>query len=231
MQIHGFQKTTLLDYPGHIAATVFTGSCNFRCPFCHNSDLVLFPQDVPIVSEEEIFTHLKKRQGILDGVCITGGEPTLQTDLPDFILKVRSLGYAVKLDTNGYRPDVLAKLCDDGLIDYVAMDIKHAPVKYNDICQVTDFDFKRIQSSVDYLIHSSIPYEFRTTIVKELHTAEDISAIGSLVAGARSYYLQSYKDSEQVMKPGFHAHSKETLLSFQTILNKTISHVEIRGVD
>lgn len=231
MQILGFLKTTLLDYPEHVAATVFTGGCNFRCPFCHNGDLVLHPNNAPAYREEEIFAHLTKRKGILDGVCITGGEPTLQPDLADFIRKVRALGYAVKLDTNGYRPDILKALCKEGLIDYVAMDIKQAPSHYNDVACCIDFHINNIEEAVSFLMQGTVPYEFRTTLVRELHTTEDITEIGQFLSGARSYYLQSYKDSKQVIRPGFHAHTTDELLLFEEILKRTISNVTLRGID
>lgn len=231
MQILGFLKTTLLDYPEHVASTVFTGGCNFRCPFCHNGDLVLHPDGANTYSEEEIFTHLNKRKGILDGVCITGGEPTLQADLADFIRRIRALGYAVKLDTNGYRPDILKTLCNEGLLDYVAMDIKQAPSHYNDIACCPDFQIRHIEESVSFLMHGNIPYEFRTTLVRELHTTEDIVEIGQFLSGARAYYLQSYKESQQVIRPGFHAHTTDELLLFQEILKRTISNVTLRGID
>lgn len=231
MQIHGFQKTTLLDYPGHVAATVFTGGCNFRCPFCHNGNLVLHPDRQPLIMESEIFSVLEKRKGILDGICITGGEPTLQADLISFIRAVRGLGFAVKLDTNGSRPDVLTELYEQGLIDYVAMDIKHAPDKYNSICRMPDFDMSAIRASVDLLKSGAIPYEFRTTLVKELHQEEDILAIGKWLSGGTAYYLQSYQDSDFVMEQGFHAHDKDMLSHFQDMLKPFINSVALRGVD
>lgn len=231
MQILGFQKTTLLDYPGHVAATIFTGGCNFRCPFCHNGDLVLHPQQLPVFTEEEIFALLRKRQGILDGVCITGGEPTLQPDLVDFIRKVRALGYDIKLDTNGYRPDILKHLCEQGLLDYVAMDIKHAPAKYNTICNVADFQLEHILSSVEFLKSDVVPYGFRTTLIQELHTPEDIIAIGEWLSGARAYFLQAYKDSDTVIQSGFHAHDRDTLLQFVEHLKPYVPAVQLRGVD
>lgn len=231
MQIAGFQKTTLLDYPAHVAATIFTGGCNFCCPFCHNADLVLRPNQLPAFEEAEIFAHLKKRQGILDGVCITGGEPTLQPDLREFIEKIRSLGYAVKLDTNGYRPDVLQGLCAAGLIDYVAMDIKHTPEKYNTICQVSKFEFGHIAASADFLMHQPVPYEFRTTLIREFHQKEDILAIGKWLSGAAAYYLQPYRDSDTVIQAGLHAHDRDTLLQFADCLKPYIPTVELRGVD
>lgn len=231
MQILGFQKTTLLDYPGHVAATVFTGGCNFRCPFCHNGDLVLHPQELPAFTVEEIFAHLKKRQGILDGVCITGGEPTLQPDLIDFIKEVRALGYDIKLDTNGYRPSVLKSLCAQGLIDYVAMDIKHTKAKYNSICNVADFELTHIIDSVEFLKTDVVPYEFRTTLIRELHAPEDIPDIGQWLSGAKAYFLQVYKDSDAVIQSGFHAHDRDTLLRFLELLKPYVPTVQLRGVD
>lgn len=231
MQIHGFLKTTLLDYPGHVAATLFTGGCNFRCPFCHNGNLVLYPGETPLLSEEEIFSHLKRRQRILDGVCISGGEPTLAPDLEDFIRKIRSLGFAVKLDTNGYQPETLIRLCEQGLLDYVAMDIKHTPEKYNNICQMSQFDISRINTSIHFLMKGSVPYEFRTTLVRELHQTEDILRIGEWLKGAKAYYLQTYRDSDTVISHGFHAHDRETLFSYVERLKPFIPNTVLRGVD
>lgn len=231
MEIHGFLKTTLLDYPGHVAATLFTGGCNFRCPFCHNRELVLRPDDAPVIATEEILAHLKRRQGILDGVCITGGEPTLASDLETLIRKIRELGYAIKLDTNGYQPDVLAHLCDAGLIDYIAMDIKHSPEKYNTISNRKDFDISRIQTSINFLMNGTVPYEFRTTLVRELHNEQDIIEIGKWLAGANAYYLQPYRDSETVISKGFHAHDRETLCSYVALLKPLIPNTMLRGVD
>lgn len=231
MLIHGFLKTTLLDYPGRVAATVFTGGCNFRCPFCHNGDLVLSPDESPLIPTEEIFAHLKRRQGILDGVCISGGEPTLASDLEDFIREIRALGFAVKLDTNGYRPDVLIRLCEQGLLDYVAMDIKHTPDKYNSICRRDQFDISRILTSVDFLMQSAVPYEFRTTLVRELHQKEDILRLGTWLRGAKAYYLQAYRESDAVISKGLHAHDRETLFSYVELLKPLISNTALRGVD
>lgn len=231
MQICGFQKTTLLDFPGHVACTVFTGGCNFRCPFCHNGKLVLTPQKEPHISEDVIFSHLEKRRGILDGVCITGGEPTLQHDLVDFIKKIRALGYAVKLDTNGYQSDTLKELVLSGLLDYVAMDIKHCPEKYNFICQVPDFDFARIQASVSFLMETRLPYEFRTTVVRELHLKEDFAAIGNWLYGASAYFLQQYQDSSQVIFSGFTSYSYSEMNDFAELLLPQIPNTAIRGIE
>lgn len=231
LNIQGFQKTTLLDYPKHVAATVFLGGCNFRCPFCHNGDLVLSPNTTAAFSPDEILTYLKKRKNILDGVCITGGEPTLQKDLASFLDAIKQLGLSVKLDTNGYHPEILKSLCYQGLIDYVAMDIKGAPEKYKNICGLSQMDFSRIQESVSFLLSGNVDYEFRTTVMKEFHTEEDFIAIGNFIANAKAYFLQSYQDSPQVISPGFHPYTLEELTHFQGILKETIPNVEIRGVD
>lgn len=231
MQIHGLNKTTLLDYPEHVAATIFTGGCNFCCPFCHNGELVLRPKDFPQIPEEEILAFLKKRQGILSGVCITGGEPTLQPDLADFIEKIKELGYLVKLDTNGYMPQVLGKLLDGQLLDYVAMDIKNAKEKYGVTAGVKELDIRRIEESAALLQEGRIPYEFRTTVVRELHTKEDIAAIGSWLNGARAYFLQTYRDNENVIDRRFTAYSREEMEELAALLAPHIDRVELRGVE
>lgn len=231
MQIYGFQKTTLLDFPGYVASTIFCGGCNFRCPYCHNRDLVLNPEKLPVIPEEEVLTHLQKRRGILDGVCITGGEPALQPDLEQFIRKVRELGLKVKLDTNGYRPEVLMDLCRKGLIDYVAMDIKGAPEQYERITGVKPWDFNRIQASVYFLMSGNIPYEFRTTVVKELHSCEDLRRISAWISGAEAYYLQNYQDSDQVIQPGFHAYSPEELKHMCELVRQKVPAARVRGVE
>lgn len=231
MDIHGLQKTTLLDFPGHVACTLFTGGCNFRCPYCHNGNLALHPAQTPVLSEKELFAFLKKRQGILEGVCISGGEPTLADDLEDFIRRLRDMGFLVKLDTNGYRPEVLIRLCEQGLLDYVAMDIKHSRQQYHTIAGIADFDLSRICASVDFLLHSDIPYEFRTTLTAELHDTDAIQDIGQWLRGARAYYLQAYRDSDFVPVDGFHAPDRETLSAYQRLLLPMIPNTMLRGVD
>lgn len=231
MQIHGLNKTTLLDYPEHVAATVFTGGCNFCCPFCHNADLVLHPGEVPTLSEEEVLTFLQKRKNVLTGVCITGGEPTLQPDLPDFIRKLKELGYLVKLDTNGYRPEVLKSLLKEKLLDYVAMDIKNAKHKYDKAVGKDKMDIECIEESVEFLKSGNIPYEFRTTVVKELHTEADFEAIGEWLSGAKAYFLQGYRDNENVIQKGFTTYTKGEMEAFVEILKKYINRVELRGVE
>ncbi len=231
VKICGLNKTTLLDYPGKVAATIFLGSCNFRCPFCHNSSLVLHAGKEPEISQEEVLSFLKKRRGILEGVCITGGEPTLSPELDEFLEKIRALGYSIKLDTNGSRPSVIKDLVQRGLVDKIAMDIKACPENYGTLSGLQYPNLEPIQESVDFLMKEPVDYEFRTTVVKELHTEKDFLEIGQWLAGARSYYLQAYKDSPEVLQPGFCSYSLEELEHFRSILLQTIPLVEIRGID
>lgn len=231
MKICGFNKTTLLDYPGKVACTIFFGSCNFRCPFCHNGSLVLHADRQPEIPQDEILAFLKKRQGILDGVCITGGEPTLTEELPDFMKKIKDLGYSIKLDTNGSRPHVVKKLVQAGLADKVAMDIKACPDHYKALTGLRYPDMDSICETVSFLLEGNVDYEFRTTVVRELHTEKDFTEIGKWLAGAKEYYLQAYRDSEEVLQPGFHSYSYEELKYFQSILLRSIPLVEIRGID
>ena len=227
-KIHGFNKLTLLDYPGRLAATIFLGSCNFRCPFCHNAGLVLAPE--PLIETEEVLKVLRKRKGILDGVCVTGGEPTLDPGLTGLLAQIKELGYPVKLDTNGTRPALVRELVDAGLVDYVAMDIKNSQEKYAETAGIRHPDLESITHMVEYLKSGVVDYEFRTTVVKELHKREDIEAIGQWLSGSRRYFLQNYKESEQVIRPVFTSYSREQLENFQQILRKTIPQVEIRGI-
>ncbi len=231
MLILGLQKTTLLDYPGKIASTIFTGGCNFRCPYCHNRDLVFPPKDALSYSEDEIFEHLNSKKRVLDGVCITGGEPTLHKDLPEFISKIKELGLLVKLDSNGTNPAMLKNLIDEKLVDYIAMDIKQSKEKYNDIACMPVFNLAPIEESVELLKEGRVEYEFRTTIMKECHNASDMESIGKWLKGASAYYLQSYKESEQVINPVFNPHSPETLHSFVDILKPFVPNTFLRGVD
>ena len=230
MKIGGLQKTTLLDFPGHVAATIFTDGCNFRCPFCPNSDLLEFGAE-PAFTEEEVLKFLAKRKGILEGLAITGGEPTLQPDLRDFILRVRKMGYLVKLDTNGSRPDVLKGLCEDGLIDYVAMDIKTCKERYPEVAGIPSVNIGAIMESVDFLKKGTLPYEFRTTVVKELHSIEDFEMIGPWISGCPNYYLQNFVDSDNVMYQGVSSCTKDELLAFRDAVKPFVGNVELRGVD
>lgn len=231
MSIHGLNKLTLLDYPGKVAATLFLGSCNFRCPFCQNGDLVLRPATQPVIEKEELFRFLKKRQGILEGVCITGGEPTLYAGLEELICDIRALGYAVKLDTNGYRPGVLKHLVKNGLVDMVAMDIKSDPTGYSAAAGVLDLNMSSIYESVEFLMSGVVPYEFRTTVVRELHDRATFERIGEWIAGCQAYYLQNYRDSDAVICAGYHGYGIEELKGFRELLLTNIDVVGIRGID
>lgn len=231
MNIYGLQKSTLLDYPEHLAATIFTGTCNFRCPFCHNGGLVLHTLELPTLSEEEIFAYLKKRQNILEGVCVTGGEPTIQADILPFIQKIKALGYQVKLDTNGYRPDILQKLIQQNLLDYIAMDIKNSPQNYAKTCGLSTIDLSLIHNSITQIEQSGIPYEFRTTTVQELHTLEDFRAIADWIDKDSPYYLQSYQDSPDLISTGYHAYDKTTMEAFITALRPKLPKIQLRGIE
>ncbi len=230
MNIQGFQKLTLLDYPDHMACTVFTGGCNMRCPFCHNASLVLRPGENPAYFEEEIYAFLEKRKGVLDGVAITGGEPLLQHGLREFILQVRELGFAVKLDTNGSYPDRLASLIDQGLLDFVAMDVKNSKEKYALTVGVPNFDIAPIEQSIALLRSSGVPYELRTTVVKELHTAEDIEDMGVWLAGDHAHYLQGFIDSGDLIGRGLSGYDKNQMQDLVNVLKAYIPGAQLRGV-
>jgi pyruvate formate lyase activating enzyme len=203
MRIGGLQKVTLIDYPGRIAATIFLIGCNFRCPFCYSRELVL-PEEIkkqPRIPEKDFFDFLKERKGLLEGVVICGGEPTINPELPAFCKKIKKLGYLIKLDTNGSDPEMLKKLIDEKLIDYVAMDIKAPKEKYNETAGVK-VDIKKIQKSIDILKNSKIDYEFRTTVVPALHTKEDILKIARWIGSAKKYYFQNFRP-EKTIDPKF----------------------------
>ena len=230
MKIQGIQKLTLLDFPDRTACTVFTGGCNMRCPFCHNASLVLRPGENPALSEQELIAFLKKRQGILDGVAITGGEPLMQRDLREFIVQVRALGYAVKLDTNGSYPDRLAALIYEGLLDYVAMDVKNCREKYALTTGVPHFDITPVEQSIALLRASGVPFELRTTVVKELHTARDIAAMGEWLAGDHAHYLQGFIDSGDLIGKGLSGYDKNQIQDLVNVLKAYIPRAQARGV-
>ena len=230
MRILGFQKLTLLDYPGKVACTIFIGGCNFCCPFCHNAELVINPNEQPEISKDKIFSTLKKRQGILEGVCVTGGEPTLFPELKEFLKKIKELGYAIKLDTNGYRPEELIALVEAGLVDYVAMDIKNSSTKYTETVGLDEMEVAKIQKSIEFLKRDTVDYEFRTTVVKELHTPADMEEIGRLLNGARQYFIQSYREADQVISTIFSSYDKTELEKMRDIVKPYVKHVELRGV-
>lgn len=231
MQIYGLNKTTLLDYPEHVAATLFTGGCNFCCPFCHNGELVLCPGSQALIPEEEVLAFLKKRRGILEGVCITGGEPTLQQDLPDFIRKVKELGYRVKLDSNGYRPGVLKQLLKEQLLDYIAMDVKASRENYGKAAGLRNVDLSLVEESIGLLKTGVIDYEFRTTVVKGIHSIGEFEEIGRWLAGSRAYFLQAYRESENVICPGYQSFSSGEMETMAELAHKYIDRVGLRGVE
>ena len=234
MKITGLQKMTLLDFPGRIACTVFLQGCNFRCPFCHNSDLLgaEVPGEIPV---EELLAFLKKRRGMLDGVCITGGEPTVQKDLPELLQSIKDLGYPVKLDTNGTNPAMLKALVERGLVDYVAMDIKNSRERYGETAGIPNLSLEKVEESIRFLLEEKVDYEFRTTLVRQLHEEEDIAAMGrwlvSLCSGKRPkrLFLQNYVDRESVLRPGFSAHDRAETEEFRNILAPFCDIVSIRG--
>lgn len=229
MNIKGLQKTTLLDFPEKLACTVFTGGCNFRCPFCHNASLVLRAGEVESISEEEFFSYISKRRGMLDGVCITGGEPLLNPDIADFIRKIRSYGLLVKLDTNGSFPDKLESLLNEGLLDYVAMDIKNSSEKYALTAGVDKFPAE-IEKSIDLIIQKAPDYEFRTTVVKELHETQDIVSIAERIKSAKKYFLQGYVDSGDLINDGFSAYSASEMLDILEATRQILPITVLRGV-
>ena len=231
MHIHGLQKLTLLDYPGHTACTVFTGGCNYRCPFCHNATLVLRPAEQPLIDTDEVLAFLKKRQGLLDGVCITGGEPTLEKGLADFAAQVKELGFAVKLDSNGSRPEVLRQLVENRLLDYVAMDIKSCRENYGKLIGIPDYDTAAVEESAAFLMEGLVDFEFRTTVVKEFHSPEDFERIGQWLKGEEKYFLQCFKDSGDILAGGCSPYKKDEMESLRQAVLPYIPNTYLRGVD
>ena len=230
MKIHGLQKMTLLDFPGRVACTVFLGGCDFRCPYCHNFELV-DGSAPPIMDDNQLFAFLEKRRGLLDGVAITGGEPCLHRDLPDLMRRVREMGFSVKLDTNGAHPAMLSGILDEGLADYVAMDIKNSPEKYAATVGLASIDLGPIRESVDLLMRGQADYEFRTTVVDEFHADQDFEAIGAWIQGARQYFLQAFTDRDSVPFGNLHAPSKEAMQRHLEIARKYVPNSFLRGVD
>lgn len=226
MLISGIQKLTLLDFPGKTACTIFCYGCNFLCPFCHNALLVTEKAE-SFIDEEEIFSFLRKRQGILDGVCVTGGEPTLQKDLKAFLKRIKDIGFAVKLDTNGYKPDLLKEIIDEGLCDYVAMDIKNTPEKYALTVGKT-IDTEKILQSISILKEGKIPCEFRTTVVKDFHREEDITEIAELLKGDIPFFLQQFKDSGMLISDGLSPYSKDEMVSLTEKAREILPQTKLR---
>lgn len=230
MKISGLQKLTLLDYPEKAACTIFTCGCNFRCPFCHNASLVTHVENAGELEEETIMAFLKKRKGLLDGVCVTGGEPLLWEDLEEFLIKIKALGYLVKLDTNGSSPKRLKELAKKGLIDYVAMDIKNSRERYGETVGLPGYDTSAVEQSAKWLLEGYLPYEFRTTIVREFHEKEDIARIGEWLLGAEKYCLQKFEDSEDVIERGLHSHTDQWMKEAGELAAKYMKNVYLRGI-
>lgn len=230
MDIQGLQKLTLLDYPGKVACTVFLGGCNLRCPFCHNGELVLTPGPA-LMNLEELLTFLDRRRGLLDGVCVTGGEPLLRPELPRLLEAVKEKGFLLKLDTNGGFPRALEDVIRRGLVDYVAMDIKNSPDRYPETAGVPGLDVEPYRESAALLLEGRVDYEFRTTVVRELHNEDSFRAIGPWLKGARRYFLQAFVDRDTVLSPGLHPCSREEMEVFTALVRPFIPQVELRGVD
>ena len=230
MQIAGMQKLTLLDFPGRVACTVFLNGCNLRCPFCHNASLVLHRDGAPPpLPQEELLAFLEKRRGRLDGVCVTGGEPTLYPDLPELLRQIKALGYDIKLDTNGSHPELLRSLIDDGLVDYVAMDIKNSPARYGETCGGIDI-LPQVKESAALLMEGQVDYEFRTTLVRPLHCADDLAAIGQWLQDAKRYFLQQFIDSGDLIGTGLSAFSAEEMEVMRQAVLPYIENTALRGL-
>lgn len=230
VKIYGLQKLTLLDYPGKMACTIFTGGCNFRCPYCHNRSLVFLNEQDGEFDKDDLFDYLNQRRNILDGVCISGGEPLLQDGLSDFIKEIKDYGLLVKLDTNGSNPDKLKELLDLGLVDYIAMDIKNTKDKYALSIGLNDFNIEDIEKSVELLKSSSIDYEFRMTVVKEYHKDLDVDALGNWLRGCKQFFLQNFEDNGSCIKQGLHSLDNDTIFDIKNKLEKYIDKVYVRGV-
>ena len=228
MIIGGFQKMTVLDFPGKIACTIFTHGCNLKCPFCHNARLVT--EEVERFDEKEILSYLNKRKGVLDGVVISGGEPMLQRDLFNFMKKVKEIGLLIKLDTNGCFPNKLKEAIDLGLVDYVAMDIKNCREKYPLTAGKENIDVSAIEKSVNILMNSGIEYEFRTTVTRELHTPQDFVKIGEWIKGAKRYYIQNFVDSGNLISEGSSPLDMQGLKALSEAVSPYVESVSLRGV-
>ena len=229
--ICGFEKMSMVDYDGKICATIFLGNCNFRCPFCHNSSLVLNYQDIDKYTLDEILSYLRKRSGIIEAICITGGEPTMYPDLEEIITEIKKLNLLVKLDTNGSNPKVVKSLVEKGLIDYIAMDIKNSFVKYPITTSIINLNMDKIKESIDYIMNCGVDYEFRTTLVKEFHNLDDIKDIALMIKGAKKYIMQCFVDNGECLKQGLHMVSKEDAEGYKVVLEKYVQKVELRNYD
>lgn len=228
IQIAGIENMSMVDYDDKIACTIFTHGCNFRCPFCQNSALVL-SDSISLLDANKILEQLEKRKGLLDAVCISGGEATLQQDLVPFIKKIRSLGFLVKIDSNGYNPPMLKYLIEHKLVDYIAMDVKGSAEIYADICGLKQINMIKIKESISIIMESKINYEFRTTLIEEFHTPEVMKNLLAMIKDSEKYALQKYKDSPGCIQHGFHPIPKETALLYKQLAEKTVKQVIMRG--
>lgn len=232
MKIHGLEKLSLVDYDGFVAATVFTGGCNFKCPFCHNASLVTDFKDLSVIEEQYIIDYLKKRKGIIEGLCITGGEPTLNKDLPDFCRKIKEIGVSIKVDSNGTNPEMIKTLAGNGLADYFAIDIKNDKTGYAKTIGLNGFDLSNVEKTVSYLINGNIGYEFRTTIISQFHKESNILEIAKWIDGAEKYFLQKFKSGDNCLSPdGLTPVPDEEALKFANIAKPFVKSVKLRGYD
>ena len=228
MKVFGFEKLSMVDFPGHLCCTVFTGGCNFKCPFCQNSDLVKM-QNLREINQDEIFSYLSKRKGVIDSLCISGGEPTIYPDLEQFIAKIKSLGFLVKLDTNGTNYEMLKRLIENNLVDYVAMDIKNSLSAYGETAGTNFVDLENIKKSVELLKRNLVDYEFRTTLVKQFHSTSTITEMANLLDGAKRIFLQHFVDNGTCLQKGLNEVEKQDAEKFLDILKNHVNHVELRG--
>jgi len=232
MLIRGWARTSLIDFPEHVASVVFTGGCSFRCPMCHNAELVLRPEALPVIAPEDVLEFLRRRKGLVDGLVVTGGEPTLQRDLPDFMRRAREEGVALKLDTNGYHPEPLQRLLEDGLLDYVAMDVKAPPESYAILAGLKEMDLARINTSIHLLRTSGVAHEFRTTVVPDWLHAEELLAIGRWLQGESRYVLQQFRP-QGTLDPRLESlepYSAEDLRSMAVAVQPFFHEVLVRGL-
>ena len=230
MVIHGLQKMTLLDFPGKVACTIFLGWCDFRCPFCHNWELIDGSAPAEL-DDEKLLDFLKKRRGLLEGVAITGGEPMLNKDLPELMRKIRELGYPVKVDTNGNHPEMLRRVIDEKLVDYIAMDVKNSRERYAQTIGLEEFDTSNVEKSIGIIMGSGIEYEFRTTVVEQLHDNDSFKGIGTLIEGAERYFLQKFTDRDTVPFEGLSAPSDDKIREYLETVRPFVKEVQLRGVN
>ena len=228
MKVFGFEKLSMVDFPGHLCCTVFTGGCNFKCPFCQNSDLVKM-QNLREINQDEIFSYLSKRKGVIDSVCVSGGEPTIYPDLEQFIVKIKSLGFLVKLDTNGTNYEMLKRLIENNLVDYVAMDIKNSLSAYGETAGTNFVDLENIKKSVELLKRNLVDYEFRTTLVKQFHSTSTITEMANWLDGAKRIFLQHFVDNGTCLQKGLNEVEKQDAEKFLDILKNHVNYVELRG--